>query len=74
MSGYMEAASRDEQADAARQRGRVSAKDMWNQVGSATGDASIANARARAGERKRKADSAFANKEAAASKRRETTA
>eukprot|EP00873_Tetraselmis_striata_P038385 jgi/Tetstr1/458649/TSEL_045042.t1 len=74
MSGYLEAASRDEQADVARQRGRVSAKDMWNQVGSATGDASIANARARAGERKRKADSAFANKQAAASKRRETAA
>jgi hypothetical protein len=30
MSGYQEAAPRDEQADAARQRGRVSAKDMWN--------------------------------------------
>jgi hypothetical protein len=32
MGAYVEAASRDGQADAARQRGRVSAKDMWNQV------------------------------------------
>jgi hypothetical protein len=74
MSGYLEAASRDEQADAARQRGCVATKDMWNQVGSATGDASIANARAMADERKRKAVSTFANKQAAASKRRESTA
>jgi hypothetical protein len=46
---------------------------MWNQVGSANGDTSIANARAIADERKRKADSVFANKQADASKRREST-